>query len=70
MTFTVMSSDSLNMRILQVTEHFPILCRYAKSWPATDLIRLQLKYTSGRARHEENKADAQAGKRLRRSSRK
>jgi hypothetical protein len=52
----------------QAAERFPILRDYAESWPATDLIRLQLKYTSGRARLEENKLDAQARRRLRRSS--
>ena len=60
----------IKFNTLQVRERFPILGEYAKSWPATDLIRLQLKYTSGRARLEENKSDAQARKRLRRASRK
>ncbi|KDR78696.1 hypothetical protein GALMADRAFT_137714 [Galerina marginata CBS 339.88] len=54
----------------QVTERFPVLRNYAQSWPATDLIRLRLKYTSGRARHTVNKADAKVGKLLRSSSRK
>lgn len=61
-------SDNLTFIVIQVTERFPNLRRYAQSWPATDLIRLQLKYSSGRARHEGNKADARAGKRLRKSS--
>lgn len=52
--------------IYQTTKRFPFLQDYAGSWPIADLIRLQLKYSSGRARLEEKKADAIAGKSLRR----
>ena len=58
----------IKFHTLQATERFPVLCDYVKSWPVTDLIRLQLKYTSGRAHVEQSKLDAQARKRLKRSA--
>lgn len=36
--------------ILQAAMRFPELRDYADLWPVTDMVRLNLKYTSGRAR--------------------
>jgi hypothetical protein len=52
------------MRLLQASAKYPALHAYANCWPIVDLIRLELKYTSGRARLQEQKEDAKAGKRL------
>jgi len=53
---------------LKATDKFPALQGYANCWPIVDLIRLELKYTSGRARLKEQKDDAKAGKLLTKSS--
>jgi hypothetical protein len=36
--------------ITQAAMQFPELRDYADLWPVTDMVRLNLKYTSGRAR--------------------
>jgi len=33
----------------QAAKKFPELHDYANKWPVTDMVRLELKYTSGRA---------------------
>lgn len=53
---------------LKASDKFPALQGYANCWPIGDLIRLELKYTSGRARLQEQKDDAKAGKLLTKSS--
>lgn len=50
---------------LQVAERFPIMHKYENFWPATDLVRLRLKYTSRVSRGAREKADAKLGKNLR-----
>ena len=39
----------LNTYRLQVADKFPELHEYADLWPVTDMVRLHLKYSSGRA---------------------
>jgi hypothetical protein len=39
----------LSLRILQAAMQFPELRDYTDLWPVTDMVRLSLKYTSGRA---------------------
>lgn len=49
---------------MKISQKFPLVRNYEGCWPVTDLIRLELKYTSGRARLDEQKRSAKAGKRL------
>ncbi|KAF8187444.1 hypothetical protein BJ912DRAFT_1059794 [Pholiota molesta] len=50
-------------------ERFPELQEYKDCWPVIDMLRMQLKYSSSRARHESIMADAET-EQLRRNSRK
>lgn len=52
------------LKLFQAMTRFPILHDYAQSWPLTDLIRLQLKYSSGRARQRRNDALAEVAKKI------
>lgn len=48
---------------LQAAEKFPELHDYANKWPVTDMVRLELKYTSGRARFVDKHATGQVRRR-------
>jgi len=48
---------------LQTAEKFPELHGYVNKWPVTDMIRLELKYTSGRARFVDKYTTGQVSRR-------
>ncbi|KAF8882343.1 hypothetical protein CPB84DRAFT_1770996 [Gymnopilus junonius] len=60
--FSSQSLSSLaNVRAL-ASDRFPALRNYADHWPVMDFIRLELKYTCGRARLQEDKKLVKVGK--------
>ena len=48
--------------MLQAAMQFPELHDYADLWPVTDMVRLELKYTSGRAQFVDKYATGQVSK--------